>query len=100
MASDGNREGIPNVLKEAMLMGVQVISTTHSGIPELIEHERNGYLCAENDPEGIAKLIEYLSNHTEQWQTTADNAAKTILTEYTPRKTTEDLLEAYRATIA
>jgi colanic acid/amylovoran biosynthesis glycosyltransferase len=99
MASDGNREGIPNVLKEAMLMGVQVVSTTHAGIPELIEHERNGYLCAENDPEAIAKVIEFVANHSDRWQKTAECAAKTILSEYTPRKTTDDLIEAYRAVI-
>jgi len=99
-AADGNNEGIPNVLKEAMLMGLQVISTTHSGIPELIEHKKNGYLCAENDPEGLAKVIEFVAGNSQQWLDIAKHAAATVMAEYTPEKTTEDLIEAYRAALS
>ncbi len=98
-AMDGNSEGIPNVLKEAMLIGVQVVSTTHSGIPELIRHQENGYLCKESSPEELARTIEFVADHRERWEATAECAAKTIMTEYTPQKTTDDLIEAYRATL-
>jgi len=99
-AGDGNSEGIPNVLKEAMLTGVQVISTMHSGIPELIKHEQNGDLCAENDPEGLARVIEFVAGNADEWEKVAERAASTILSGYTPEKTTDDLIDAYRIAIA
>lgn len=95
-AEDGDSEGIPNVLKEAMFAGLQVVSTMHSGISELIKHEENGYLCAESDPEGLARAIRFVVEHPEKWRRLAENAARVIRIEYSPEKTTNDLLEAYR----
>lgn len=59
-AADGDQEGIPNVVKEAMLMGLPVISTRHSGIPELIEHGREGVLVAEKDSAALVEAVKQL----------------------------------------
>ena len=48
-AANGDQEGIPTVLMEAMAMGLIVISSYHSGIPELIENGRTGFLVVEKD---------------------------------------------------
>jgi colanic acid/amylovoran biosynthesis glycosyltransferase len=45
----GDQEGIPNALVEAMAMEMPVLTTFHSGIPELVSHGINGFLCEEND---------------------------------------------------
>jgi glycosyltransferase involved in cell wall biosynthesis len=50
-ASVGDMEGIPNAIMEAMAMVLPVISTFHSGIPELVENGVNGYLVEERDVE-------------------------------------------------
>lgn len=47
--SEGNIEGIPNAIKEAMATGLPAVSTYHAGIPELIKHEHNGLLVRESD---------------------------------------------------
>ena len=52
-----DRDGIPNVLVEAMAAGTPVIASAVSGIPELVEHEVNGLLVAPEDPEALADTL-------------------------------------------
>jgi glycosyltransferase involved in cell wall biosynthesis len=63
LARDGDRDGIPNVLLEAMAMELPVVSTDHSGIPELVQDRINGLLVPPGDEEALASaLIELLSD--------------------------------------
>ncbi len=55
---DGDRDGIPNVLLEAMAMGLPVVASNISGIPELITHERNGLLVEPDEPAQLAQAVE------------------------------------------
>jgi len=59
-AANGKREGIPNVLKEAMACGLPVVASEISGIPELVEHGRSGLLVPPNDIEALADALERL----------------------------------------
>ncbi len=54
IASDGDRDGLPNVLVEAASQGLAVLSTPISGIVELIEDGVNGALCPPDDPSALA----------------------------------------------
>ena len=49
---DGNQEGVPNSMLEAMASGLPVFATTHGGIPEAIEHGASGVMVAEGDDAG------------------------------------------------
>ncbi|WP_462173396.1 glycosyltransferase [Pseudoalteromonas xiamenensis] len=60
-ASNGDREGVPVALMEAMAAGVPVVSTQHSGIPELVEHEESGLLAPERSPEVLASYLAKLA---------------------------------------
>ncbi|WP_318378320.1 colanic acid biosynthesis glycosyltransferase WcaL [Enterobacter sp.] len=55
--ADGDMEGIPVALMEAMAVGIPVVSTVHSGIPELIEADQSGWLVPENDPQALADRL-------------------------------------------
>jgi glycosyltransferase involved in cell wall biosynthesis len=55
--SSGDRDGIPNVLVEAMACGLPVVTTGVSGIPELVEHERNGLLVSPDDAVAVADAL-------------------------------------------
>jgi colanic acid/amylovoran biosynthesis glycosyltransferase len=61
----GDQEGIPNVIKEAMASGLPVISTFHSGIPELITDGISGFLVPERDASSLAESLAYLIRHPE-----------------------------------
>src|SRR3989449_862830 len=65
VAGDGDRDGIPNVLLEAMGSGVPVVSTPVSGIPELIESERDGLLVPPSNPARLADALDRLLTSPE-----------------------------------
>lgn len=58
----GNMEGIPNAIIEAMSMGLPIISTYHSGIPELVTNNKNGILINEKDIDNYAKAIKAIKH--------------------------------------
>ncbi len=58
IAADGDRDGIPNVLLEAMAMGLPVVASRVSGIPELVSHGRNGLLVEPDQGALLADAIE------------------------------------------
>jgi glycosyltransferase involved in cell wall biosynthesis len=58
--SNGDRDGLPNVLMEAMSVGLPVVATDVSGIPELIEHDRSGLLVPPCDEVALAEALERL----------------------------------------
>jgi len=66
-AADGDEEGIPNVLKEAMASGMPVVGTRHAGIPELIEDGVSGILVPQRDAVALADALHRLASEPEQW---------------------------------
>lgn len=54
---DGNTEGLPTAIQEALASGCMVISTRHAGIPEAVEDGVNGWLVPERDEAGFADRI-------------------------------------------
>jgi glycosyltransferase involved in cell wall biosynthesis len=73
-----DRDGIPNVLVEAMAAGVPVIATGVSGIPELVSHEHNGLLVPPDDPEALAAALIRLHADPELAARLAANARATV----------------------
>ena len=95
-AANGDEEGIPNVIKEAMALGRPVVSTRHSGIPELVEEGVTGFLAAERDAEGLARAIRHLTEHPEIWPAIQEAARRKIEREYDIEKLNDQLVEYYK----
>jgi colanic acid/amylovoran biosynthesis glycosyltransferase len=66
-AADGDEEGIPNVLKEAMASGMPVVGTRHAGIPELVEDGVSGLLVPERNQGALADALQRLALQPGQW---------------------------------
>ena len=60
IGADGNRDGLPTVLIEAMALGVPVVATDVTGIPELVEDGRTGLIVPQHDPAALARAIRCL----------------------------------------
>jgi colanic acid/amylovoran biosynthesis glycosyltransferase len=59
-------EGIPVALMEAMAVGIPVVSTVHSGIPELIDAGESGWLVPENDAASLADRLSAFGRFDQQ----------------------------------
>jgi colanic acid/amylovoran biosynthesis glycosyltransferase len=65
VGSDGNRDGLPTVLTEAMALQIPVVATPVTGIPELVEDGRTGLLVSERDVRALADAIGQLLHEPE-----------------------------------
>ena len=53
----GRSEGMPTVVLEAMAAGAPLVATKTGGIPDVVQHGRNGWLCRDRDPEALADAV-------------------------------------------
>ncbi len=77
-AADGEKEGIPVVIMEAMAAGVAVIATEHSGIPEIVKNRKTGVLVSERNPQVIAEAVKMLARDENLRKSCAENARKIV----------------------
>jgi glycosyltransferase involved in cell wall biosynthesis len=63
ITADSDRDGIPNVLLEAMAMGLPVVATRVSGIPEVVRHHESGLLVEPDDAAALADAIGWVIEH-------------------------------------
>jgi len=73
-AANGDTEGLPMTIMEAMAMELPILSTVHAGIPELVEHTVNGFLVEEKEVDAYARYMKEIST----WAYAKKNRAKII----------------------
>jgi len=78
----GDMDGIPVVLMEAMKVGIPVVSTKISGIPELITQGESGFLAEPDDPENLALVIQRIISHEDNMNEIVKNGIRKIKTEF------------------
>jgi glycosyltransferase involved in cell wall biosynthesis len=81
-ASDGDMDGIPNTLIEAMALGVPVVTTSLSGIPELVTDGVTGVVVAPGDPEALATGLERVIGDPEAARRRADAGLAKVSAEF------------------
>ncbi len=95
-AANGFQEGIPVALMEAMASGVPVVTTRHSGIPELVDHGVSGFLAEERAVEPLAESMARLISEPGLVARITEQARKKIEQEFNIRTLNLQLQERFR----
>ncbi|MBC7881128.1 MAG: glycosyltransferase [Anaerolineae bacterium] len=95
-APDGDSEGLPMVLGEASASGIPVVSTWHSGIPEIVLHGETGLLSAEKDSVRLADHLALLLSDPGLGKELGRRGREHILDCFDIRKQTAKLEVIYR----
>jgi colanic acid/amylovoran biosynthesis glycosyltransferase len=98
-SSRGDQEGIPVTLIEALATGLPVITTGHSGIPELVQDGKSGLIVPERDVNYLTDRICYLIEHPEIWSVLALAGRKYIEAHYDIDKLNDRLVKRYKRLI-
>ena len=96
VGGDGDEEGIPVVLMEALAQGMPVLSTQHSGIPELVQDGESGFLVPERNVEALADKLEFLIKHPEIWSEMGRKGRKHVERYFDIDKLNNRLVELYQ----
>ncbi len=94
-AATGDSEGLPIVLIEAQAMGLPVVSSIHSGIPDAILHGQTGFLASERDWKTLAEYILRLLKDRTLWQQFSQNGQERVRTRFSLRNQTIALEDIY-----
>jgi glycosyltransferase involved in cell wall biosynthesis len=100
VATNGDRDGIPNVLLESMAMGVPVVATAISAIPELVETENTGLLVQPGQPQQLADAMIRLLTDTELRARVITAARKRVLQDFDNKVLIKQLADIFKSEIS
>jgi len=92
---DGNQEGVPNSLLEAMASGLPAFATNHGGIPEAIENGMSGVLVTERDHDALARALLDAVQDRHLLSRLAHNGADAVAQKFELRAQVRKLEEIY-----
>jgi glycosyltransferase involved in cell wall biosynthesis len=95
ITEDGDRDGIPNVILEAMESHVPVVSTPVSGIPEVVRNRETGLAVPERDPAAIADAVDELLSDPAFADGVAARAQQLVRAEFDLERNVDRLLELF-----
>jgi glycosyltransferase involved in cell wall biosynthesis len=99
-AIDGERDGMPTIISEAMVMGTPVISTYVSGIPEVIKNGVNGLLVPPEDSNSLADAIVKLAGDTKLREDLIKNGRETVKELFDHRKWIPEIVKLLHQSLA
>jgi len=99
VGEDGNRDGLPTVLLEAMALGTPCVSTPVTGIPEVVRNEETGLLVPEHAPEALAVALGRMLDDRAFALHCARNARQLMETSFDLHHNTAQIREVFEAAV-
>ena len=97
VGADGNRDGLPTVILEAMALGTPCVATPVTGIPEIVRHGRTGVLTPERDVRALADAVAGVLDDGEGSRRMARAARELVERAFDLHKNTGEQREIFRA---
>ncbi len=98
-AADGDKEGIPVVLMEALAVGLPALASDHSGIREIIIDGETGLLAPERNSDALAERLQYLADNPHLWPTMGRCGSRYVQANYDINILNNKLVAIYQGLI-
>lgn len=95
--ASGDRDGIPNVIMEALSRHLPVVATDVCGIPEVIRHGETGLIAPQRDPEALARAIREMASDRDRAVAMAEAGHRLVREMFDPEANAVRLFELFRA---
>jgi glycosyltransferase involved in cell wall biosynthesis len=99
VGADGDRDGLPNVIQEALALGTPVVTTDVTGIPEVVRDGDTGLQVPQRDPAALARAIDRLLADPDLRVRLAAGGRRLIAAEFDIHRNTERRRAMFRASL-
>ena len=89
-------DNLPNTIMEALACGTPSVAFSIGGIPDMIKHKINGYLCRPFSSQGLADGIRWVLDDELRWHHLSAAARDKVLTDYSPELIANRYLDLYQ----
>jgi colanic acid/amylovoran biosynthesis glycosyltransferase len=99
VSRDGDADGLPNVIQEALALGTPVVTTDVTGIPEVVRHNQTGLQVPQHAPAELAAALDRLLINADLRERLASQARQLMESEFNIHRNTERRRAVFRAAI-